>query len=139
VADVQLHTPLPRTDSRVAPHAPVLGAMTLPRVQYAEEVSGEVPGSPVHPSLRGDPTEPVPETLLGLGTTVVSGGLTGGLAAGSWRGAAIGSGVTVGAWGLWNLIGSWRQVGTTTRLLLGLSSLVGSTLATVLVLERRTT
>ncbi len=82
-------------------------------------------------------TEPLPEVALGLVTSGMSGAVTGGIAAGTWRGAFIGMGVNMGAWSLMTLLGSWRDMGEKGRYALGSSALLGTLLAAGMVFSRR--
>lgn len=121
------------------PFAPTLGVMNPPRVHPAE-VSGEPEPhrgwAPANLNAVGA-TDAVPEALLGVGTASLSGALTGGLAAGSWRGAAIGAGATAGMWSAFNLLSSWRTTTAATKATLGVSALLGSALAAALYIQRR--
>lgn len=137
----QLHTAFPQTDVRIPPFAPALGAMSLPRVQHAGEVSGEpnrgTAGGMMVMGMGADPLEPLPESLLGLTTAGMSGALTGGIAASSWYGAGIGAAVNVGLWSLFNLIGAWRTTGPKTKVVMGLGALLGTSTAVGLFLGRK--
>ncbi len=94
---------------------------------------------PVPLTTNGAPTsaEPLPEVALGLVTSGMSGAVTGGIAAGTWRGALIGMGVNMGAWSLMTLLGSWRDMGEKGRYALGGSALLSAVLAAGMVFSRR--
>jgi hypothetical protein len=126
-------TALPLADARLPFHAPIVGAMPLPYVPAARELSGEL-GS-VTPNAA-DPTEPLAETALGELLAAVSGAATGGVAAGTWAGAATGAALTVAGWSLFSLVGSWHAVGPKTKAALGVSTLVAGALTTALVVRR---
>lgn len=127
-------TRLPTADARLPFHAPVIGAMPLPRVPASPEISGEL--ASLSPS-GGDPTEPVAEVLLGEFLAGLSGAATGGVAAGSWYGAGIGGAATIAGWGLFSLVGSWHAVGPKTKAVLGTTTLVTGALAAAMVLRRK--
>ncbi len=81
--------------------------------------------------------EPLPEVALGLVTSGMSGAVTGGIAAGTWRGAFIGMGVNMGAWSLMTLLGSWRDMGEKGRYALGSSALLSAVLTAGMVFSRK--
>lgn len=125
-------TVLPTADRRLPFHAPLVGAMPLPHVPTAGELSGELGAVAPAP----DPTEPLAETALGELLAGLSGAATGGIAAGTWAGAATGAALTVGGWSLFSLVSSWHAVGPKTKAVLGISSLVAGALTTALVVRR---
>jgi len=145
----RIHTPFPKTDFRFPHFAPIFGAMTMPYVS-SDEMSG-VPGMgaadptnangpipvPMSPAVPTTNTEPLPEVALGLVTSGMSGAVTGGIAAGTWRGAFIGMGVNMGAWSLMTLLGSWRDMGEKGRYALGGSAVLSAVLAAGMVFSRR--
>lgn len=119
----------PQVDPRIPHHAPMLGATPLPAVPQGGEVdaSGTTSGF----------ADPLPEVLLGLATSGLSGALTGGVAAGSWRGAGIGAAATATVWSVLTLLGSWRHTGLGSRIALGLAVVLGGATSAGLILTRR--
>lgn len=137
------------------PHfAPVLGAMTIPGINRMPTSTTTMPHqssdqtvvpdavldamqaqtTPLAPA--GPAPAPVPEVLLGIGTAGISGAITGGIAASSWRGAAIGAGVNAGLWSGFTLLGGWNGLSKGSRVALGLTTGVGLAAAAALAFSR---
>ena len=131
---MRLQTAMPKTDSRIPQHAPVLGAISVPYVD-----PGEVGGAPGinAPSAPLPSKDPIPEVLLGALTAGASGALTGGIAANTWSGAALGASFTMGAWSLLTLFNAWNTTGRTTRIVLGSIAAIATTATVSFVVKRR--
>jgi len=135
MAHNRLHTSTPQVDPSFPHHAPILGAQALLHEpeRTLERALTDAP-VPVSETMRPDPW---PEVSVGVGTALLSGALTGGVAAGSWRGASIGAALSAGAWSGWTLLNGWRALGPKARTVLGVSSFVGVAGAAFGVYQRR--
>lgn len=134
MAHNRLHTAAPQVDPAFPHHAPVLGAQALLHEPEATLERALTDGPVPVGGLRPDPW---PEIAVGIGTAAFSGAVTGGVAAGSWRGAGIGAALTAGAWSGWTLLNGWRALGPRARTTLGVGALVGATATLFGVLRRR--
>lgn len=125
------------------PFAPTFGVAAVTKAPvHLGEVSAEPEPRPRvqrsrTPGAVLTSSESIPEALLSMGVTGLSGGLTGALAADSWQGGAIGAGTTMALWSGWNLLAAWRSLGPGTRVTLGVGALVGGASAAALYLRRR--
>lgn len=81
--------------------------------------------------------ETLPEVGLGIATAAFSGALTGGVAAASWRGAAIGAGLNAGLWSGFTAFNAWAELGPRTKMVLGGTAASGLGAALALYLTRR--
>lgn len=131
------------------PHmAPALGAQPIPGFARPIAVPGYAQGAPqpaqspdsgfsglgtaIDPdtataplSPANTPSEVLPEAFLGIGTAALSGAITGGVAAGSMRGAGIGASLNMGLWSMFTVLGSWRDLPTLPRNVLLVTTGVG--------------
>jgi len=137
------------------PHlAPVFGAMPIPGVSrmptamqepaVTDQIPTMTPDAVLDATGRSAPLAtapgagtPLPEVMLGIGTASLSGAITGGIAASSWRGAGIGAGVNAGLWSSFTLLGGWNTLSTGSRAALGLTAAGGLIGAAVLAFMRK--
>lgn len=96
-----------------------------------------VPPSDVTPSSITQPNSPTVELALSAGMAAASGVTVGGIASGTWRGAGIGAGVSVGLWGVMTAQGGWSRLSSDEKKIVGGASAVGVISAIALVLTRR--
>ena len=119
------YTPLPRTDPRFPHFAPMLGAQPLlhePERTLEQALADAAPQGAPSMMVRPDPW---PEVTVGVGTAAISGAITGGVAAGSWNGAGIGAGLCMTGWSAFTLVGSYNELGSKAKTVLGVSSVAG--------------
>lgn len=122
-----MFTTYPEVHSKMPHFAPALGAMPMP-TQAGGIVMDEIKG------LTG--SEMLGPAVVGVGTAGLGGALTGGLAAGTWKGALIGAGLNAGLWGAFTLFGAWGSADKNTKIALGGAAAVGLGLAGFFIWRR---
>lgn len=102
-----------------------------------EAVATSTPPSDVTPLTATQPNSPTVELALSAGMAAASGVTIGGIASGTWRGAGIGAGVSVGLWGVLTVQQGWTRLSREEKMIVGGTSTVGVISAIALVLTRK--
>jgi len=104
-----------------------------------DAMSTSTPPSDVTPLTATQPNSPTVELALSAGMAAASGVTIGGIASGTWRGAGIGAGVSMGLWGVMTVQQGWTRLSREEKTLVGGASLVGVASAIALVVTRKKT
>lgn len=102
-----------------------------------DAMSTSTPPSDVTPLTATQPNSPTVELALSAGMAAASGVTVGGIASGTWRGAGIGAGVSVGLWGVMTVQQGWSRLSPNEKKIVGGTSLVGVLAAIGLVYTRK--
>jgi hypothetical protein len=102
-----------------------------------DAVATSSPPTDVTPTSVTQPNSPTVELALSAGMAAASGVTIGGIASGTWRGAGIGAGVSMGLWGVMTVQQGWTRLSREEKTIVAGSSAVGVVSAIALVLTRK--